>query len=468
MSRGIVRKARTFVVVLGVASVAIACGSSSESPSATPASTAGLQSPSPSARPSPSVTPSPSPTETAAASLGPTPAPAPEATPPEPGQAWNGLAVTAASPVRRASTAYRQVEWQGQTYGFVTLLDAAGSSKFEIARKQPDGFWVPILPDIPDSRGGLLAAGDSVLVAMQDQGRTLDCATGTDGFEHCATDTIKVWTSKDGTHWDPAGTLPGSANVWIDYLACGPAGFVAGGSSSVLWLSKDGSSWRKVALPASTFKGAILDGIWAVPGGYVLTGGIERIPQEPGYMGTLGGSVVAWWSKDAQHWTRSSIGVPAGGAQVMGPIYTLDDGLFASGYVYTDGDYGAGYVTAAWTSTDGGRTWRYHAVDTTVDVRQSFFPSIPVPNGSLLVGDGHRLISVTERSSSTVVGGIYETLDGTIWHILDIQGLDYLNAIVGTDWYSVDVTVDETGLVFTVPVEGGVVDVRAVALAALP
>jgi hypothetical protein len=467
MSRGIVRKARAFVVVLGVASVAIACGSSSASPYATPASTAGLPSPSASARPPASATPSPSPTETAAASLGPTPAPAPEATPPEPGQAWSGLAVTAASPVRQASTAYRQVEWQGQTYGFVPLVDAAGSSKFEIAKKQPDGFWVPILPDIPDSQGGLLAAGDSVLVAMQDLGRTLDCATGTDGFEHCTTDAIKVWTSKDGTHWDPAGTLPGSSNVWIDYLACGPAGFVAGGSSPVLWLSKNGSSWRKVTLPDSTFKGATLDGMWAVPGGYVLTGGIKRVPQEPGYMGTLGGSVVAWWSKDAQHWTKSSIEVPAGGAQTMGPIYSLDGGLFASGYLYTDGDNGGGYVSAAWTSTDGGRTWRYHAVDTTNDLRQGFYPSIPVPNGSLLVGDGHRLISMTERSSSTPVSGIYETLDGTTWHLLDIQGLDYLDALVGTNWDSIEATIDDAGLVFTVPVEGGVVDVRAVAIAAL-
>jgi hypothetical protein len=382
--------------------------------------------------------------------------------------------VTAASPVRQASTAYRQVEWQGQAYGFVPLIDAAGSSKFEIAKKQPDGFWVPILPDIPDSQGGLLAAGDSVLVAMQNLGRTLDCATAADGFEYCTTDAIKVWTSKDGANWAPAGTLPGSANLWVNYLTFGPAGFVAGADSYVggrvvpiMWLSKDGSSWRKVTLTGSIFKNAGVDGVWSVPGGYIATGGADRVPPQTGYMGTLGGSVVAWWSKDAQHWTKSSIEVPAGGAQQMGPIYTLDGGLFASGYVYTDGDAGGGYVSAAWTSADGGRTWRYHAVDTTGDVRQSFFPSIPVPNGSLLVGDGHRLISVTERSSWTVVGGIYETLDGTTWHRLDIQGLDYLNALVGTNWDSIEATIDDAGLVFTVPAEGGVVDVRAVALAAL-
>ena len=84
-----------------------------------------------------------------------------------------------------------------------------------------------------------------------------------------------------------------------------------------------------------------------------------------------------------------------------------------------------------------------------------------MPNGSLLLGDGHRFVSVTERSTMTTVAGIYETFDGSSWQRLDVAGLDYLDALVGTSWYSVDATIDETGLAFVVPADGGAVDVRA-------
>jgi hypothetical protein len=409
----------------------------------------------------------------AAASLGPTPGTKPEATA-APGRPWRGLVATAAGASGPSVSAQHQAEWNGHVFGFIEQQGPDGRSFYALAA-EAGGSWTAVTPQIAGPLGGFVAAGSSTAVAIQAGGDLVNC--NADGMA-CSTGPIEIWTSADGSSWTAAGTLPGSTGLIVGYLVYGPAGFLAGSSQAfdgkpapAMWASKDGSTWREVSLPA-TFANAAIDGVAAIPGGYLAYGGVGRVNWVPGYMGTLGGSVAAWWSNDGVHWTRSAIEVPHGGAQQMGPIYALEGGLFAGGFVVTDGDNGPGYVHAAWSSVDDGKTWQYHAVDTVAEGRVTFEPQIPVAREGLLAGDGHRLISIPLRLNAdgsyqdATVAGAWETLDGASWHPLPVEAFDYVNDVAGSNWASATLTVDETGVLIAFPATPGYDVVRLWAVAA--
>jgi hypothetical protein len=447
MSHRIDRGRRFIVPAVVMATVIASCVSGQGSP---PPGVSGEPS---SSDPLPVVSPSSTPGPSTAAPV------RPDATPPAAGQPWGGLVFTAVTPAGSQERVLGQTEFHGRTYGFRAEALAEGGWKYLLVGQTPDGSWATISSDITGTYGGRLAAGDGVMVAAQWSGETVKCQTDAHGLETCSTGALKVWASSDGESWRAAGTLPGSATLSLSYLTWGPAGFVAGSGTlvdgrhtPVMWTSGDGLTWRKVALSSTLFADAVIDDVVAVRGGYVATGGTGRVIGEMGYMGTLGGAVAAWWSADGEHWAESSVEVPETGAQVLGPILVSDGGLLAHGFLYTDGDAGDGYISAAWTSVDGGRTWRYHATDTFGDDREGFVPEIPVSRYGLLASDGHRLISVKENFFGDVAVGVWESFDGLSWRELKVEGLDYVNGVVGSEWLGAAMRVDDSGVTLSIQV----------------
>jgi hypothetical protein len=449
-------------VLLGLLAVAIcsaACTVAATSPSASveaPAATAEARSsadiPTPDTStyalwsPDPNATASDTPTPTD--TLAPTAPPKPKATPPAAGQPWGGLVIATASNTT-SSNGYPLLTWKGQTYGMAL---ASQGDRTSLARQAGDGSWVIVSADIPAVPSAFMAGNDSVLVVMQGQGANWACKTGADGDEECSADPQKIWTSPDGMTWTSAGTLPGSADTYIMFLVDGPAGFIAGANrvingrwSPVIWISPDGISWRQIPQPAS-FKDAIVDSITAVHGGYVATGGRNRV-QGPASVGAIGGSVAAWWSTDGVVWSNATIEVPKGGAQVLGPIYETGEALLATGFLKTEFCDCAADVSAAWTSTDHGRTWHYHATDTLDwEGRDAFVPEIPVSRWGMLATDGHRFVSFSAPPDVGQLSGAWESFDGVKWHKLTVNGLGYLNSFPRR---SSDLQIDDSGVVIS-------------------
>jgi hypothetical protein len=180
-----------------------------------------------------------------------------------------------------------------------------------------------------------------------------------------------------------------------------------------------------------------VDTVTAIQGGYVATGGSKRLVPQPGWMGTIGGAVEAWWSPDAVTWSRASVEVPKGGAQWMGQIYETDKGLLATGFLYVAGDDRVAFRSAVWTSSDHGHSWQYHATDTTEpeELRASFVPEIPVSQWGMLASDGHRFVSFSTPVFGWTFGempftGVWESFDGTTWHQLNGAGLEFLGSLI--------------------------------------
>jgi hypothetical protein len=260
-------------------------------------------------------------------------------------------------------------------------------------------------------------------------------------------ETAMAWTTTDFQTWQ-ATTLPAPAQTEAHGVAAGPAGFLAWGlgpTSTVFWISSDGTTWRSVTtsglpesfLPEDFFRapggweiaamltdretvwessdGAIWTEAWQGPG---WTLGSEAymlgtiVPASSGayisfgWAGTptggpaaLPGDLQLWTSTDLAHWTRSD--------RVPRPGWTDGFASIPGGYV-TAGAQASGQDTAllpwgsleAWTSADG-RSWQQLAglppesgievVSVVGDGRHAVIGFVDQQgNLQLLVGDGLR------------------------------------------------------------------------------
>jgi len=182
-----------------------------------------------------------------------------------------------------------------------------------------------------------------------------------------------LWTSPDGISWQPEdmGPVFGHYPIEVTRISGGAAGYVAVGydlslavnsvpaHNSLVWTSKDGRNWQRVALEASPFKNsAINDGV-SISGGFVLAGtsglgncGYSVEPGETTSAAPAPAPVLTptvWWSADGSTWTRKSL--PGAVATDDGDTWACSVSDQAMLVVF-----GVGDSSHAWGSKDG-RNW---------------------------------------------------------------------------------------------------------------
>jgi hypothetical protein len=161
-----------------------------------------------------------------------------------------------------------------------------------------------------------------------------------------------IWLSRDGIHW---GEDLGSAfkGLTVLQISAGSAGYFAlgytgaeGASQPAAWTSRDASHWTKSTLTSSVFVNSVVMDGTAFANGYVLVGASWPTPH-PLCAHPL--SAAVWWSPNGTTWTRAVLpGVGSGGSVRMAVRRITDRELLVI--------EGTGSGSLAWTSVDG-ITW---------------------------------------------------------------------------------------------------------------
>jgi hypothetical protein len=193
----------------------------------------------------------------------------------------------------------------------------------------------------------------------------------------------------------------------IDWVAAGPAGYVAAGYSisngAMVWFSLDGSSWDAAATsPAAGFKNASFTDLRSTASGFVISGTTTQ--------GTNSGSAgsatpAAWWSSDGRNWSRASVDA-AKGQTGMDLISVGAKGMLA--YAFASSDHAA----ASWQSTDG-RIW-------TLLPPASSSPAPTPAISSRVSDDGNRMVAVTPGNGAPLA--MWVSSDGMNWQKLAFSG----------------------------------------------
>jgi hypothetical protein len=167
-------------------------------------------------------------------------------------------------------------------------------------------------------RGSAVAVGPDRVVVV---GAALHLRRLSDG------DDGAIWWSDDGSHWtrdDLAGaglTGPGAQELMAvapipSGVSANASGFLAGGSDSgraALWLSPDGRTWRRVALPDAAGRSGRVTALAGTPG-------------RAWAAGIIGGAPRLWSSRDGRRWTREPLPETAPGAQALSITLGAGDG----------------------------------------------------------------------------------------------------------------------------------------------
>ena len=421
-------------------------------------------SPSPSLA-SPSSSTSPSGPATPSGSPAPSVSPRPTGTfaPPAAGAEWGGL--TWAPPVTPdlpwGHPPGDLVAWQGRQIG-IDFVSRAGPllGDVVVAGSTDLVHWATLAAG-PGSGlpvgGGLpwLVAGPTQLVAL---GFTQSAACPSDPINAPMECLTGISTSADGANWKPVTDFAAFHGLSVYAVVGGPKGLVAVGSSGwekpVIWYSATGSSWQRVDLPDSTFAGAHLGQVAAVPGGFVATGstGGTNHSGDVAFLGDWGERAGAWWSPDGKTWTRASVELPKAGGVDLGRVYATSKGMVAVGW-NSRGDHP---VAEAWSSSDG-RSW--HML--TIASEQSSYATnqaVPFDGFNPCFGDGVRLVFVAPATGVGDLAEIWESMDGAAWHKLMAGGstddLADLSASSGTSFVG-PVFVTQDGLIGFGTVGGG-------------
>jgi len=178
--------------------------------------------------------------------------------------------------------------------GWIAVGAKAGPTHFYgfEAWSSSDGTtWTLIasMPDVGSARGVAAFAGGLI-------------AWGSDCLDVCGpSERAAVWTSNDGRTWTRAPKQPSLAGGWVDAIVATTTGALAIGTTydaegngvATAWMSKDGLSWSKTALPdGSGYRGFHLT---AAGDGLVAVGG-----HDDGNDTTSG----TWTSSNGTRWTR--------------------------------------------------------------------------------------------------------------------------------------------------------------------
>jgi len=226
---------------------------------------------------------------------------------------------------------------------------------------------------------------------------------------------VVAWASTDGRSWTPANTLPvdplsspaGSATL----VAAGPNGLVVAtsGLDGRLATSSDGSDWvlsPRNALPA----GFALVDLEGSASGYVAIGSWMK--------GAGPTRAAALWSADGRHWPKVPTLLPTAasgsGSPAVSNAVTLmvgDHGMIAAGI---GGSRGA----ALWWRSADGQHWQALQRFPPLGATKCGGASCSLePNGTLF-GDGHRLVAL--RTGADGVGWV--STDGERWAALSFSG----------------------------------------------
>ncbi len=176
-----------------------------------------------------------------------------------------------------------------------------------------------------------------------------------------------LWTSSDGTSWQPVNTQTafGQHGSHLAKVSGGSAGYVAVGfDGGDIWTSADGRAWQQVALDAPSFQNSKIDDGTAFSGGYVLGGtygllSCGDVHVATGPIPTLPPVTAAvWWSADAASWTRVALPGAASSSenQSMSVCRLSDHALLAVHDSWNNGATPPVTRQTTWISTDG-RTW---------------------------------------------------------------------------------------------------------------
>ena len=146
-----------------------------------------------------------------------------------------------------------------------------------------------------------------------------------------------------------------SASVYT--VDAGSAGYIATGMlkdgvTPAVWVSADGKSWHRAALPKSTSSEVVIDGGTALAGGYILSGAQEMD------MGCGMSEFIPslWWSADGSSWTPGKVpgAMPAGHAWMT--LNRISDHAVMANAQQWDAN-GQELPRQVWVTRDG-RTWK--------------------------------------------------------------------------------------------------------------
>jgi hypothetical protein len=222
---------------------------------------------------------------------------------------------------------------------------------------------IPAAPDVPGDAIGVAAvstAGDGwIAMGTENQPCEIDC--------DLAIDRAMVWVSADAVHWARQPDSPVLRRAAMTAVVRGGSGFVAVGraprdpasmtfpADAVVWTSADGQAWSRVPdspvfqAPVGTDQsfGAGMTGVAAGPEGLVAVGTVLT-------QGAIG-SALAWWSADAQTWSRAE-----GERFLYGQLFTV--ATVPGGFLATGPSGEQSCLGGIWSSTDG-RSWACVASD---------------------------------------------------------------------------------------------------------
>ncbi|MGD0861493.1 MAG: hypothetical protein ABSA21_01875 [Candidatus Limnocylindrales bacterium] len=366
--------------------------------------------------PAASVRSSPTATERSvpAASALPSPSPMPTPTPPAADEPWGGLVWS--EPVE-AVTPWGQppdqlVSWHGLYVGLgvVATWPASVTGEVVVASSTDLVHWTVLArgADAPFPGGpvGNLLVGPAGLVAIgPTHGSTTTCA-----------DPCPVWTSPDGSTWTRHDQTPFGDSI-VD-AAAGPDGVVALGSKGwqkpLMWYSATGSTWQPADMTGPQFKAANIEGVYAVPGGFVATGSVGGSLPPANVIGDINSAAAAWWSTDGSTWARAQVG-DSQLATELSLVHVIPGGLLADGV-----------QAGEWSSTDA-RSWT--AVPAS-DIRS---------RGEIFWSDASHAVVVRYGSPDLGHGAdqFWGSVDGAAWRQLTMSGYP-----APDEWYYVFVTSD--------------------------
>ncbi len=291
----------------------------------------------------------------------------------------------------------------------VAIGDIAGTTSTAVWSSSDGTHWQPLDSDTATT----FWPNISIIGLATLQGRFVAVSEMNDYLLHNLPPVV-AWTSTDGRSWAPVNTLPvdpvespaGSRTL----VAAGPKGLLVAttGLESRLATSSDGSNW--VVSPANTLPaGFALDDLEGSAGGYAAIGSWAT--------GAGPTRAAAVWSADGRHWPKAPTVLPSLASGFGSPAVSTALTLSVGGQGMIAVGLGSPGGALWWQSADG-QHWsalsRFPPLGATACGGASCSLQ---PNGTL-VGDGQRLVAL--RGGTDGAGWV--STDGEHWAPLSFSG----------------------------------------------
>ncbi len=320
---------------------------------------------------------------------------------------WSGLAWQRLAPGDLFALVRTEVTAGGTS---VAIGDIPGSTSTMVWSSTDGTHWQPVDSNTPTTFWPNL----SLIALATVKGRFVAISEMNDYLLRDLPPVI-AWASDDGRTWAPSPTLPvdplsspaGSTAI----VASGPNGLLVAtsGLGARLATSSNGSDWDVAparAFPAD-FALADLEGSGS---GFVAVGSWTK--------GSGPDQAAALWSADGRTWPKGPTLLPTAAQRSGKPTFsnavTLtvgDQGMIATGI-------GGALGSALWWQSADGRHWQGLPGFPPVGPTSCGGPNCrPQPNGTLF-GDGHRLVAL--RGGTAGAGWV--STDGQGWQRLSFSG----------------------------------------------